>query len=48
MSCSSKTVKYLIEETSEKGVRDGLWEFFDEDGNLTGTDTYRNGELVLR
>ena len=24
----------------------GLWEYFDEDGNLTSTQTYRNGELV--
>ena len=28
------------------GKQDGLWEFFDEDGNLTKTLTYRNGELV--
>ena len=25
---------------------DGLWELFDEDGNLTETMTFRNGELV--
>ena len=28
------------------GVQDGLVEFFDEDGNLTETRTYRNGELI--
>ena len=28
------------------GILDGLWETFDEDGNLTETKTYRNGEVV--
>ena len=28
------------------GETDGLSEYFDENGNLTGTETYRNGELV--
>ena len=28
------------------GKQDGLWEYFDEDGNLIETVTYRNGELV--
>ena len=28
------------------GKRDGLYEEFDRNGNLTKTDTYRNGELV--
>ena len=25
--------------------KDGLWEWFDEDGNLTKTKTYRDGVL---
>jgi len=28
------------------GEREGLQERFDENGNLTRTETYRNGELV--
>ena len=28
------------------GKREGLWEEFDEDGNLTETRTYRNGVLI--
>ena len=28
------------------GETDGLSEYFEENGNLTGTETYRNGELV--
>ena len=28
------------------GEYDGLWKVFDEDGNLTRTQTWRNGELV--
>ena len=28
------------------GKREGLWEWFDENGNLTETRTYRNGDLV--
>ena len=28
------------------GERDGFWERFDEDGNLTRTLTYRNGVMV--
>ena len=25
---------------------DGLWEYFDEDGNLTNTEEYKDGELI--
>jgi antitoxin component YwqK of YwqJK toxin-antitoxin module len=28
------------------GKLDGLWEWFDNDGNLRSTDTWKNGELV--
>ena len=28
------------------GLHEGLFENFDEEGNLTRTETYRNGELV--
>jgi len=28
------------------GKKDGLWEYFDEDGNLTETKEYKNGELI--
>lgn len=28
------------------GDKDGLWEYFDEEGNLTKTEKYMNGELV--
>ena len=28
------------------GLHDGLFENFDEEGNLIRTETYRNGELV--
>ena len=28
------------------GKREGLWEYFDENGNLTRTGTWRNGVLV--
>ena len=28
------------------GLRDGLHEWFDEDGNLTKTETWKNGDLV--
>ena len=28
------------------GKRDGLIEFFDEDGNLISTETWENGELL--
>jgi len=28
------------------GKKDGLWETFDEDGNLTKTEEYKDGELV--
>jgi antitoxin component YwqK of YwqJK toxin-antitoxin module len=28
------------------GKQDGRLEYFDEDGSLTKTETYRNGELV--
>ena len=24
-------------------LRDGLWEYFNEDGSLTQTETYKNG-----
>ena len=30
----------------KNGKQDGLFEFFNENGNLTSTQTYRNGELV--
>ncbi len=30
------------------GELDGLFEYFDEDGNLTETRTYRNGEMERR
>ena len=26
--------------------QDGLWEYFDKDGNLTKTEEYKDGELV--
>ena len=26
--------------------KEGLWEYFDEDGNLTGTEEYKDGELI--
>ena len=26
--------------------KDGLWEHFDEEGNLTKTEEYKDGELV--
>ena len=26
----------------------GLWEMFDDNGNLTGTQTWENGELIDR
>ena len=28
------------------GDKDGPWEYFDEEGNLTKTEKYMNGELV--
>jgi len=28
------------------GEFDGLFEWFDVDGNLTSTETYRNGDLI--
>ena len=28
------------------GKKDGLWEFFNEDGTLQKTETYKNGVLV--
>jgi antitoxin component YwqK of YwqJK toxin-antitoxin module len=28
------------------GKRDGFWTFWDENGNITKTETYSNGELV--
>ena len=30
----------------KEGEQDGLWEWFNEDGNLSMTKTFRNGELV--
>mgnify|MGYP000173205590 CR=1 FL=1 len=29
-----------------RGRKDGSWEYFNEDGNLTKTETYKDGELV--
>ena len=26
--------------------KDGLWEYFDEDGKLTKTEEYNNGKLI--
>ena len=28
------------------GKRDGLWEYFNTDGTLEKTETYKDGELV--
>ena len=37
----------LQEKTNYKdGKQDGLWEFFDRNGNLTKTETWENGEVV--
>ena len=30
----------------KNGKEDGPWECFDEDGNLTKTEEYKDGELV--
>ena len=30
----------------ENGEREGLWELFDKDGNLTQTEMWENGEPV--
>jgi len=32
--------------TLKDGEQDGLYEEFDEDGNLTKTETWENGEVV--
>ena len=26
--------------------KDGLWEYFHKEGNLTKTETYKNGKLI--
>ena len=54
---TNKPVTGIVEEFHENGQlmgrgnfidgkREGLFEYFDEDGNLTKTETYRDGELV--
>ncbi len=30
----------------KEGKADGLWTYWDKDGNITKTETYSNGELV--
>ena len=46
------TVEYYDNnEIKDKGVikngkKDGLWEYFDEKGNLTKSETWENGKLI--
>ena len=35
-----------VRENYIDGVENGLREYFDIDGNLTSTETYKNGELI--
>jgi antitoxin component YwqK of YwqJK toxin-antitoxin module len=35
-----------IRGNCKDGKQEGLWETFDEDGNSTGTETYKDGKLV--
>jgi antitoxin component YwqK of YwqJK toxin-antitoxin module len=35
-----------VEGNYKDGKFDGVWTFSDEDGNITGTNTYKNGHLV--
>ena len=32
--------------TSEKGQKDGLWEYFNKDGALIRTETWKEGKII--
>ena len=32
--------------TKKETIKDGLWEYFDENGNLTETKEWKDGELI--
>ena len=34
------------EGTYKSGKREGVWTYWDDKGNVTKTETYKNGELV--
>ena len=40
--------KVEIEGNYKDGKKDGLQEFFNMDGSLNGTETWKNGKLVLK
>ena len=35
-----------MEGTMKNGKNEGLWTWWDEDGNITKTERYKDGELV--
>jgi antitoxin component YwqK of YwqJK toxin-antitoxin module len=35
-----------LEENYKDGKKYGLWTYWDEEGNVTKTETYKDGELV--
>ena len=37
-----------MEGTMKNGKSEGLWVFWDEDGNINLTETYKNGELIVK
>ncbi len=39
---STKTVSQNSEKTTKIGNLEGLWEHFDEEGNLTKSETWKN------
>ncbi len=38
--------KKKVEGNAKEEKEDGLWTYWDENGNVTKTETYSNGELV--
>ena len=41
-----KNGQFQLKGNLQDGKKDGLWEDFDTNGNLTKTETWENGELV--
>ena len=37
-----------MEGTMKNGKSEGLWVFWGEDGNINLTETYKNGELIVK